>query len=96
MNLMTFLKARYAEELRRGSAWGDAGRRLMAEILEYESRRDAEFGCCCEAEEIAAGECECVAVDEIPALRALALPFAGHPDFEDRWRLRGHVPEWVR
>lgn len=64
----------------------EAKRRLIAEILAYEARIDGEWGCCHSAEQIARNECPPTPVDEIPALRLLALPDAGHPDFRPEWR----------
>jgi hypothetical protein len=34
-------------------------------------------------------------IDDCPILRALALPFASHPDFRDEWSL-GSIPHRAR
>jgi hypothetical protein len=45
-----------------------------------------EWGCCHTAEQIAAGKCPEIRPDEIPALRLLALPYAGKPGYQEEWR----------
>lgn len=61
-----------------------AKRRLLGLIFAYEALDDAERGCSHTADQIAAGECA-VKPHNIPALLALAAPYAGHPDYDPTW-----------
>lgn len=63
-----------------------AKRAVMDCIFAYEYKIDGEWACCHSAGEIRAGECEATPVDEIEALRALALPYADHPDYQKKWK----------
>lgn len=62
-----------------------AKRRILDLILKYEEAIDGEWGDGHTAEEIAAGECPERHPDNIPAFRAMALPFAGQPDYDPAW-----------
>lgn len=64
-----------------------AKRKILDEVFRYEERIDGEWGCCHSAEQIAAGECPERGPDNIPALRLLAVPYAGRDDFRAEWRL---------
>lgn len=64
----------------------DAKRQQIEQVLNYEALGDGECGCCHEGEQIGAGLCPMINPDEIPALRLLALPYAGHPDYDESWR----------
>lgn len=65
----------------------DAKRRLLDEILWYESMQDGDCGCGHGPDAIAAGECKLGGgPDRITAFRILALPYAAHPDYQDAWR----------
>lgn len=64
----------------------DAKRALMKVIFRYEAKIDGEWGCCHDAEEIEAGECEETPPNEIEALRVLAALYADRPGFREEWR----------
>jgi hypothetical protein len=64
----------------------EAKRAILAEVFAYEAKIDGEWGCCHTAEQIAAGKCPEIRPDEIPALRLLALPYAGKPGYQEEWR----------
>lgn len=64
----------------------DAKRQLMERIFRYEAKIDGEWGCCHDAEEIEAGQCEETPPDEIEALRLLALPYADREGYREEWR----------
>lgn len=64
----------------------DAKRRILDEILAYESKIDGEWGCCHSAEGIAAGQCPDIRPDDIHAVRLLALPYADRPGYREEWR----------
>lgn len=63
-----------------------AKRALIDHVARYEARRDSEWGCCHDAEQILAGECPEINTGEIKALRLLAAPYASHADFDESWR----------
>lgn len=64
----------------------EARRALMKQAFIYEAKIDGEWGCCHDAEQIEAGECEETSPNEITALRLLALPYSDHPDYRTEWR----------
>ncbi|WP_020135033.1 DUF6221 family protein [Streptomyces sp. 351MFTsu5.1] len=64
----------------------DAKQQLISQIFAYEAKIDGEWGCCHSAGQIEAGMCEGTRPDDIPALRLLAVSFAAHPDYDERWR----------
>jgi len=59
---------------------------IVAAVLVYEQKIDGEWGCCHTAEEIAAGVCDDIDPDSIPALRHLAAIDSDHPDYDQRWK----------
>lgn len=64
----------------------DTRRRIIDTIFAYEATIDSEWGCGHSANEIRRGQCEATPVDEIPALRLLALPMAGREGYrQDLW-----------
>ena len=62
----------------------DAKRRLLTLAFQNAAVIDGEWGCGHDAEAIEAHMCD--PVDEIPELRALALPYSDHPDYREEWR----------
>lgn len=62
----------------------EAKRRLIGQILQYESTIDSEW-CCHGADEIGAGTCPETRVGEIEALRLLALPYADRDGYCEEW-----------
>lgn len=65
----------------------DAKRRLIRVVCAYEAKIDGEWGCGCSADAIEAGRCPETDVDDIEALRLLALPYADHDDYQEAWRV---------
>lgn len=61
-----------------------AKRRLVQQILEYESQDDAERGCSHTAEQIAAGECP-VKPEQVLALRLVASVWSDHEAYRPEW-----------
>lgn len=102
MSLLEFLRDRLAEDRQPCEGDGEyrscyelserrvldveAKLQLINLILRYEAKIDGEWGCCHDAEEIAVGRCPCTDPDGIAALRALSLPYANHPSYEEEWR----------
>lgn len=64
----------------------DAKRQLLPEVFAYEAKIDGEWGCCHDADEIAAGECPERQPKDITALRLLALPYTDRDGYRDSWR----------
>lgn len=62
-------------------------RRLIDLGFRHAQTIDAEWGCCHDADEIKASECDSTDIDTIELLKLLALPFAGHPDYREEWKL---------
>ncbi len=70
--------------------------RVMAEVaakravidmtFRYEAKIDGEWACCHSADEIRAGVCTAIPVNEIETLRILAAVYADHPDYQPEWR----------
>ncbi len=64
----------------------EAKRALMDNVFTLMAKIDGEWGCCHEPDQIRRGECKDTPVDEIRALRILAVPYASHPDYRPEWR----------
>lgn len=62
-----------------------AKRELLTYAFKEAARRDAEWGCVHSAEDIRAGRCPDEEPDGLFILRALAAPYASHPDFNREW-----------
>lgn len=63
----------------------DVKRRIITEVLRYESMIDSEWGCCHGIDSIAAGDCPSTDPDEIHGLQLLASAYADHPDYRQEW-----------
>jgi hypothetical protein len=61
----------------------EAKRQLIALAFKREATVDGEWGCGHSAEGIEAGRCPEHNPNDIPEIRLLALPYAGHPDHRD-------------
>lgn len=64
----------------------EAKRRMIDEIFRYEECIDGEWGCCHEAEAIAAGECKRNNRRIIPALKIIASEWSDHADYREGWK----------
>jgi hypothetical protein len=64
----------------------NAKRALLRAVFHYEAKIDGEWGCCHDASQIEAGECEEIPPDSIEAVRLLALPYVGKPGYREEWR----------
>lgn len=85
-NIMTVGAHVYRWTPKRVLAEVDAKRRILVEIFGYEAKIDGEWGCCHSAADIGAGKCPEIDINEIAALRILALPYAGRDGYRDEWR----------
>jgi hypothetical protein len=63
-----------------------AKRALIDLAFQVAAQIDGEWGCGHGADQIRQGLCSVMPVDDLPELRILAQPFAGHPDFDSAWR----------
>ncbi|WP_329336138.1 DUF6221 family protein [Streptomyces sp. NBC_01352] len=63
----------------------DAKQRLLGKVFAYEAKIDGEWGCCHDADEIAAGQCPEIQPKDITALRLLALPYVDKPGYREEW-----------
>jgi hypothetical protein len=62
-----------------------AKRAIVAEQFGYLEAMDGEWGDGCSAQQIRAGDCYNLGVQEMPILRHLAAVYAGHPDYRPEW-----------
>jgi hypothetical protein len=66
----------------------EAKRQMIRDVAAADaSSLDMEHGCCHEPQEILAGACRQTDPASLPLLRLLAVPYAGHPDYRDEWRV---------
>lgn len=60
-------------------------RAILDQAFKYEAKIDAEWACCHEPDEIAAGLCPETPTGDTRLLRLLAQPYRSHPDFNPAW-----------
>jgi hypothetical protein len=63
-----------------------AKRAVIREVLDYESRLDAEYGCGHSAEAIANSKCRLTRPGIIDALVAMVAVYSDHPDYKPEWK----------
>jgi hypothetical protein len=63
----------------------DAKRKMLDEVFIYEAKIDGEWGCCHDADEIAAGLCLETNPSGITAVRLLASAYADRPGYREEW-----------
>lgn len=72
-------------------AYGSIVIELLATILQYEQRIDAEVGCHHSASAIAVGRCSGIQPHTVHGIRALANVWTEHTDFDRDWLLTDHA-----
>jgi hypothetical protein len=64
----------------------EAKRRIVELAFSHAAKIDGEWGCCHSVQGIRGGLCDEQRPDDLALLRALALPYADHPDYQPEWK----------